>query len=101
VKSPVNEGSAETRFNPPPDKTWSRTPSVERLAYSFVTTAPGTRTTSIAVYLRRGRVLLGLYFPRPDDPQPAVDGKTSVESIVGLFEARMARLPKTVVNGSA
>ena len=101
VKSPVKEGTAETRFNAPPDKAWPQTPSVERLAYSFVTTAAGTKTTSIAVYLRRGRVLLGLYFPKPDDPQPAVDGKTSVESIVGLFAARMAHLPKTVVNSSS
>jgi hypothetical protein len=101
VKSPVKEGTAETRFNPPPDKAWPHTPSVERLAYSLVTTAAGTKNTSIAVYLRRGRVLLGLYFPQPDGPQPAVDGKTSVESIVGLFEARMAHLPKTVVNGSS
>ena len=31
---------------------------------------------SVAVYLRRGRALLGLYFPQPDGAQPAVAGKT-------------------------
>lgn len=100
VKSPVGEGTAETEFKAPPDRAWSKTRSVERLAYRFVTTAAGAKSASIAVYLRRGRVLLGLYFPKPNDPQPAVAGKTSVEGIVGLFTARLAGLPDTVVNGS-
>jgi hypothetical protein len=101
VRSPVQEGTAETRFNPRPDKAWPQTRSVQRLAYSFVTTAAGTKTTSIAVYLRRGRVLLGLYFAKRGDARPAVDGKTSMAEIVGLFAARVARLPETVVSGSA
>jgi hypothetical protein len=101
VTSPVGEDTAATVFKAAPDGRWPRSPSVERQAYSFTTTAGGTTTASIAVYLRRGRVLLGLYFPKPDGAQSAVAGKTSVEAIVGVFEARMARLPAKVVGGSA
>jgi hypothetical protein len=101
VKSPVGEGTAETTFNARPDRAWPQTPSVQRLAYSFDTTAAGTKTASVAVYLRRGRVLMGVYFAQPGDPQPAVDGKTSMKEIVGLFAARMAHLPESVVNGSS
>jgi hypothetical protein len=100
VKSPVGEGTAETEFKARPDRAWPQTRSVERLAYRFDTTEAGTTSASIAVYLRRGRVLLGLYFSKPSDPQPAVDGKTTVEAIVRLFAGRLARLPDSVVNGS-
>ena len=74
VKSPVGEVTAETEFNAPPDKSWPNTPSVERLAYSFVTIQGGTKSPSIAVYLRRGRVLLGVYFQNPSGAQPPVGG---------------------------
>jgi hypothetical protein len=97
VTSPVGEGTAETTFKAAPDRAWPRHPSVERLAYSFTTTSAGTTSPSIAVYLRRGRVLLGVYFSRPAGSQPSVDGETTVAGIVGLFEARMARLPAKVV----
>jgi hypothetical protein len=97
VVSPVGGETAETAFKAPPDGIWARTRSVQRLAYAFDTTAAGTTSPSIAVYLRRGRVLMGLYFPQPNGAQPSVDGKTSIESIVALFEARMAHLPATVV----
>jgi hypothetical protein len=100
VASPVGGETAETAFRPPPDRTWPRTRSVERLAYAFNTTAAGSTSPSIAVYLRRGRVLMGLYFPQPNGAQPSVAGKTSIEAIVGLFEARMARLPAKVVSGN-
>jgi hypothetical protein len=99
VTSPVGAQTAETSFNAPPDRNWPRTKSVERLAYSFNTIAAGTTSPSVAVYLRRGRVLMGVYFPRPNGAQPAVGGKTTIEDIVGLFEARMAKLPAKVVNG--
>ncbi|MDQ1510731.1 MAG: hypothetical protein QOG50_2575, partial [Actinomycetota bacterium] len=101
VTSPVGEGTAETAFEAAPDRGWPRTRSVERLAYSFTTTSGGTTSPSIVVYLRRGRVLLGVYFPQPAGRQPAVGAKTSIEGIVGLFEARMARLPAKVVGSKA
>jgi hypothetical protein len=101
VTSAPGGDTAAFKFNAAPDRTWKHTPTVERLAYSFVTTAAGETSPSIAVYIRRGRALMGLYFPEPAGPQPAVGGKTSIEAIVGLFEARMARLPAKVVENGA
>jgi hypothetical protein len=98
VVSPVGEPTAVTSFKAAPDASWPRTRSVERLAYSFDTTASGTKSPSVAVYLRRGRFLLGVYFPRPGGAQAAVGGKTTIEGIVGGFEARLAQLPASVVN---
>jgi hypothetical protein len=105
VASPVGDPTAETVFGAPPDGSWPRTPAaVERQAYSFTTiaaataTAPASRTASVAVYLRRGRALLGLYFAAPNGTQSAVAGRRTIEGIVGVFEARMAKLPAAVVN---
>jgi hypothetical protein len=98
VKSPVGDQTAQTVFKAAPDTTWPRTPTVDRQAYRFVTKAGGKSLESTAVYLRRGRALLGLYFFEPDAPQPSVAGQRSIEGIVGVFEARMARLPAAVVN---
>ena len=49
VASPVGESTKETEFNPAPDAAWPHTPSVERLAYSMVTTEAGTASPSVAV----------------------------------------------------
>lgn len=80
------------------DGAWPRTPSVERLAYDFVATDATTveSSHSVAVYLRRGRVLMGLYFARPDGRQAAIDGRTAIADIVGVFETRMAKIPARV-----
>jgi hypothetical protein len=94
VVSPVGELTVATRFNAAPDATWGRTPTVDRLAFDFTTTdTAGQSHRSIAVYLRRGRVLLGVYFPMPAATQPAVDGQTSVAAIFRVFASRMAQLP--------
>ncbi len=106
VVSPVGELTAKTVFNSPPDGTWPRVPTVDRQAYSFVSTTVATATqpsvsaASVAVYLRRGRALLGLYFNQPNGTQPAVAGERTIEGIVGVFEARMAKLPASVVTGT-
>jgi Protein of unknown function (DUF2510) len=99
VVSPVGEQTVETTFNAPPDAKWPKTPTVVRQAYSMVTTAQGSSSPSIAVYLRRGRALLGLYFPKPTGAQPVLAGQRTIEGIVGVFEQRMAALPASVVNG--
>jgi hypothetical protein len=98
VKSPVGEGTSATEFKAAPDKGWPHTPTVQRQAYSTVSTAKGKSFASIAVYLRRGRALLGLYFLAPNRAQAPVAGETSIQGIVGVFEARMARLAPAVVN---
>jgi hypothetical protein len=101
VISPVGEGTAITRLRAAPDGSWARTPTVERLAYDFDTTSAATGATShsVAVYLRRGRALMGVYFDEPDGAQVPVAGKTTIAGIVGVFEARLAHLPASVVNG--
>jgi hypothetical protein len=101
VPSPVGEPTQITKFSAPPDASWPKNPTVERQAYSFVTTDPqtGESAPGNAVYLRRGRALMGLYFAKPDGAQVPIDGKTAIRDIVALFETRMARLPQSVVNG--
>lgn len=89
------------RLGADPDRTWSRTPGVERLAYDVTATdVTGEEFRSLVVYLRRGRVLLGVYLPEPGARRPAVAGESSAEGIVGVFERRLAALPATVVAGA-
>ncbi len=98
VKSPVSESTATTKFNAVPDSEWPRTATVDRQAYSFVTTAAGESNASVAVYLRRGRVFVGVYFLNPKAAQAPVAGQTSIAGIVGVLERRIAGLPDAVVN---
>jgi hypothetical protein len=100
VASPVDGTKETTRFEAPPDEGWPGTEGVERQAYRMTITADGESSPLVTVYLRRGRAFLGLYFPAPNGEQPAVAGKTSIEDIVGLFEARLAALPESVVDGT-
>ena len=91
--------NSKTTFNGPPDGSWPTVPGVDRLAYDFTTVdTQGNTTRSVAVYLRRGRALLGVYFSSPLGTQPSVAGKTTVEGIVGVFEQRLAALPTSVVD---
>jgi hypothetical protein len=101
VVSPVDEPTVITKFNAPPDASWGHEPSVQRLAYDLTATNPDTGQSfhSNVVYLRRGRVLMGLYFSRPDGPQSYFSGKKSVGDIVRVFESRMADLSSSAVNG--
>jgi hypothetical protein len=101
VVSPVGEPTVTTTFNASPDATWTATPGVERLAYDFTTVDDsGTSDHSVAVYLRRGRALIGLYFAAPDGAQPPVAGQRTIEAITKVFEQRLAALPASVVNRS-
>jgi hypothetical protein len=91
VVSPVGEPTSTTKFLAAPDADWPRVDSVDRVAFRFTTTdASGQSQRSVAVYLRRDRFLLGIYFPRPDGAQPAIRGQTTVEGIVNLFATRLA-----------
>lgn len=99
VPGPIGQPPVTTRFSPPPDGTWPQTPSVNRLAFDLTTddgSGQAPRRT-VAVYLQRGRVLLGVYFARPDGPQLPVEGQTTVEGIVNVFAGRLAALPTSVV----
>ena len=99
VVSPVGEPTVTTKFNAPPDGAWPSVPGVDRAAYDFVTTdSSGKSSPSVAVYLRRGRALLGIYFPAPDTP-PSIGGQNTIEGVVNLFATRMAQLPTSVTGG--
>jgi len=98
VVSPVGEPTVTTHFKPPPDGAWPQVAGVDRLAYEFVATdASGQSTHDIAVYLRRGRLLEGVYFQAPDDAQLSVDGQTSIPGIVNVLATRIAKLPNSQV----
>lgn len=100
VVSPVGEQTVTTKFQAAPDGSWPKVDSVQRQAYAFTTTGSlGGTDDHIAVYLRRGRVLEGLYFSQPKGAQPAVDGQTTVAGIVAVFEHRIAALPSSVTKG--
>ncbi len=96
VVSPVGEPTVTTKFNAAPDGAWPKVPTVERLAFDFVTTAAGQSQHGVAVYLRRGRVLMGVYFSDPDDSVPTVDGQRAIANIVNVFATRIAALPVSV-----
>jgi hypothetical protein len=99
VQSPVGEPTVTTTFNAAPDASWPQVPTVDRLAYDFVTTdSSGAQNHSVAVYLRRGRALLCLYFNDPDAPLPTIAGQTTIAGVVNTFEQRMAQLPDSAVN---
>jgi hypothetical protein len=101
VDSPVGEPTVTTRFGPAPDGGWPQVASVDRLAFAFdQTDSSGETTHSVAVFLRRGRALLGVYFSRPDSP-PSVQGRSSLPDIVNLFAARLAKLPVEAVSTTA
>jgi hypothetical protein len=101
VTSPIGEPTTTTKFNAAPDGAWPQTPTVDRLAFDLVRTDQSGRADhSVAVYLRRGRVLMGVYFSQPDAAsQSAVAGQTTIAGIVNVFATRIAQLPASVVNG--
>ncbi|HYH49547.1 MAG TPA: hypothetical protein VEG38_08370 [Acidimicrobiia bacterium] len=102
VESPVGLPTVTTRFGPAPDGDWPQVPSVERLAFAFETTDEnGEKSRSVAVYLRRGRALLGVYFSNADEPKAVVEGKTAFGDIVNIFAERLAKLPVAAISTTA
>ena len=99
VASPIDEDTSTTKFNAAPDGAWPEVAGVERRAFDFTTTDDtGQAQRSVAVYLRRGRALMGIYFPQPDSAQTPVAGQTTIAGIVNVFAERLAELPDSVVN---
>ena len=100
VTSPVGEPTVTTTFNAAPDTSWPAVATVQRLAYDFTTTdQTGQSQHDVAVYLQRGRVLMGIYFAETVGAQATVEGQTTTAGIVHIFETRMAQLPASTVNG--
>jgi len=98
----VGQPTVTTHFDPAPDGAWPQVASVERLAFAFDTTsATGETTHSVAVYLRRGRALLGVYFSHPESSVAVVEGKTAIPDIVTIFANRLAKLPVAAISTTA
>jgi hypothetical protein len=98
VPGAAGEPAVTTKFNAAPDTNWAKVATVNRLAYDLTSDDGAGRTThTVAVYLQRGRALLGVYFSQPDGPQLAVEGQTTMEGIVNVFAKRVAALPTSVV----
>jgi hypothetical protein len=90
--TPVN--GVTTHFNAAPDGSWPQVAGVQRQAYDFTSTdQTGQNQHSVAVYLRRGRALLGVYFSQPDGAQSSVAGQTTIPTILNVFANRLAALP--------
>lgn len=89
--------TAADHLGPAPDAAWPQVATVERLAYDITRAdATGGGQHDVAVYLRRGRVLEGVYFHQPDGVQPSVDGQTTLAGITNVFANRIAQLPASV-----
>jgi len=102
VDSPVGLPTVTTRFGPAPDTAWPQVPSVERLAFAFDTIGTtGETSHSVAVYLRRGRAFLGVYFSHADAPTAVVEGKTALGDIVNVLATRLAKLPVAAISTTA
>ena len=99
VQGPAGEPPVTTRFSATAiDAGWRQVAGVNRRAYDLTTDdGSGRPRRTVAVYLQRGRVLLGVYFSRPEGPQVPVEGQSTMESIVNEFAGRVAALPTSVV----
>ena len=98
VRSPSGGTTVATKFDPRPTARGRRTPTVDRLAYSFTSTdQTGTSSKSIAVYLKRGPAARPL-LPRSHQHAP-IAGQCTIPGIVSVFSQRPAQLPASVVNG--
>jgi hypothetical protein len=99
VTSPTGGRTVTTKLDAA-DRSWAPFANVERIAFDVTTTDQiGQREHSVAVYLRRGRVLMGVYFGTAAATQPMVAGETSLAGISRVFASRIAELPASVVNG--
>lgn len=101
VQSPVGEPTALTRFGTAPDAGWPQVAGVQRLAFDLtVTDQSGDVNHTVAVYLRRGPLLLGVYFASADNVQQiGVDGQHTLSGITTVFAKRLAAVPAAQVNG--
>ncbi len=102
LASPAGGVPVRTLFNPTPDEGWAPPPAgIERLVFDmFLVDEQSRAARTAAVYLRRGRILLGLYYYLlPTEPLPSVGGETTVEGITEVFAARLRELSDKVVKG--
>jgi len=78
---------------------WPSVPGVQLLGYSSSSRISVGQAVNTIVYLRRGLILLGLYFNATSPTSLAfpVAGSTSIETITRFFEKRLGELPASAV----
>jgi hypothetical protein len=91
----------KTTFGPSPDITWPPTAGIDRLAFSTLQVAQtGETDGGIAVYQRRGRLLVGLYVAGPDRSAAAINPMAAgIEGLGGRIAQRMMMVPAGAVEG--
>lgn len=100
VIGPQGPPANKTRLLRAPDASWPSVPGVQRLAYDQTIATRGKPSfQAITIFLRRGRVLLGVYFEFSGKRTlpTTIDGLRSIERIAHVFEERMAALPPSAV----
>jgi hypothetical protein len=96
VTSPVGEDTVASKLTPT-GSDWPQTDGITRLAWNVhASYSTGDTVDQTAVYLRRGRVLLGLYFSSQSASQPTIAGANTMQGIVKVFADRLAALPASV-----
>ena len=95
--------TSTTSVTPNADATWPHTAGVDRLAYTVKTTnaSTGEVNTTVVVYLRRGPLFIGVYFPQPNGAQMPVEGNTTIPTIVKVFEDRLLHPPTSAPSSGA
>lgn len=85
----------QTNVTKDADRDWHTTPGVLRQAYTVADTdmLSGAESQQIVVYLRRGPLFMGLYFPNAGGKQMPVEGETTIPDIVKIFEERLLNTP--------
>ncbi len=67
---------------------------MDRVGLWVTATVAGQPTDpAVLVFLRRGRLLLGLYFLQAGGPQAQIDGTDSIPGTVAVFQQRVAAIP--------
>jgi len=100
VQSPaIGEPSLVWRVRDASTEGWPSPGAVDRVAFDVSVGRPGEDPIhQVVVYLRRGRLLLGIYFASADGSQVEVHGDSTISGTVGLFQQRVAALPAADVS---
>jgi hypothetical protein len=89
-------------FDPPPDAAWADVPGVTRLAFAFTLTDMQDQSAdAVTVFLRRGRLLVGVYAFGEAVGIVLAPDVGGVEGLVERVARRMAAVPSSVVSVSA
>ena len=100
VQSPsVGEPSLVWRVRDASTSGWPHPAPMDRIALDVTVGRPGQDALhQVVVFLRRGRLLLGVYFASETGSPVPVAGVSTLGGVVGLFQQRVAALPEADVS---